>query len=143
MYESAPPWLALANTALIVASGVFLLAGYTLIRRRQVVWHHRSMIAATVFAALFLVVYVTRYVLYQPRVFAGTGATRAVYLVILATHTVLAVAVGPLALLTLRRALRGEFGRHRRIARVTLPIWLYVVATGWLIYWMLYGTLTP
>jgi putative membrane protein len=64
---------------------------------------------------------------------------RSVYLVILATHTVLAVAVGPLALATLRRALRGEFRRHRRIARVTLPIWLYVVATGWLIYWTLYG----
>ena len=77
------------------------------------------------------------------RIFAGSGGVRVAYLAILASHTVLAVAVGPLALVTLRRALRGEFGKHRRIARVTLPIWLYVVATGWPIYWMLYGALTP
>ena len=76
---------------------------------------------------------------YQPKVFAGHGATRVVYLLILGSHTVLAAAVGPLALLTLRRALRGDFRRHRRIARLTLPIWLYVVVTGWLIYVMLYS----
>ncbi len=139
MPQSAPPWLALANTSLIVVSGVFLLLGYALIRRRRVTWHHRSMIAATVFAGLFLVVYVTRYLLYQPKLFAGQGATRVVYLLILASHTVLATAVGPLALVTLWRALRGDFRRHRRIARVTLPIWLYVVITGWVIYVMLYS----
>jgi putative membrane protein len=85
-----------------------------------------------------LVVYVTRYALYQPRLFAGEGAARVAYLAILATHTVLAVAVGPLALVTLRRALRGDFRRHRRLARVTLPVWLYVVISGWVIYLMLY-----
>ncbi len=138
VHESTPQWVALANTSLIVISGVFLVVGYVLIRRRQVRWHHRSMTTATVFAALFLVVYVTRYALYQPRVFAGSGAERGVYLGILGTHTAIAIAVGPLALLTLRRALRGDFRRHRRIARVTLPLWLYVVATGWVIYWVLY-----
>ena len=132
-------WLPLLNTTLIVISGVFLLLGYVFIRRRQIAWHRRSMLTATVFAALFLVVYVVRYVTTQPRIFAGSGAVRLVYLAILLTHTVLAIAVGPLALVTLRRALRGEYRRHRRIARVTLPIWLYVVVTGWTIYWMLYG----
>jgi putative membrane protein len=132
-------WLPLVNTSLIVASGVFLVAGYVFIRRRRIAWHRRSMITATVFAGLFLVVYVTRYLLFQPHVFAGSGAVRVVYLAILATHTVLAIAVGPLALLTLRRALRADFRRHRRLARVTLPIWLYVVITGWTIYFMLYA----
>src|SRR5437764_9784109 len=101
MHQSAPQWLALANTSLIVVSGVFLLVGYAFIRRGHVAWHHRSMITATVFAGFFLVVYVTRYLLYQPRVFAGHGATRVVYLAILASHTVLAATVGPLALVTL------------------------------------------
>ena len=139
MHESAPQWVALANTSLIVVSGIFLLVGYALIRRGRVTWHHRSMITATVFAGLFLVVYVTRYLLFQPKVFAGQGATRVAYLLILASHTVLATVVGPLALVTLWRAVRGDFRRHRRIARVTLPIWLYVVVTGWVIYLMLYG----
>jgi putative membrane protein len=139
MHEGTPQWLALANTALIVVSGLFLLAGYAFIRRRHVAWHHRSMLMATVFAGLFLVVYITRDLLYQPRVFAGQGGVRVAYLVILASHTVLAVAVGPLALVTLRRAFRRDFRRHRRIARLTLPIWLYVVVTGWVIYLMLYS----
>jgi len=139
MHQSAPQWLALANTALIVVSGAFLLVGYAFIRRGRVAWHHRSMITATVFAGLFLVVYVTRYLLYQPKVFAGHGATRVVYLLILGSHTLLAVSVGPLALVTLRRALRRDFRRHRRIARLTLPIWLYVVVTGWTIYLLLYS----
>ena len=97
------------------------------------------MLTATVFAALFLVVYVTRFLLFQPKVFAGEGLLRAVYLVILGSHTVLAIAVGPLALVTLRRAFKAQYRRHRQIARVTLPIWLYVVATGWTVYLMLHA----
>jgi putative membrane protein len=132
-------WLPLLNTSLIVVSGGFLLLGYFFIRRRQITGHHRSMLTATVFAGLFLVVYVTRFLLLQPRIFAGAGPVRTAYLTILISHTILAVSVGPLALITLRRALRREYRRHRRIARITLPIWLYVVVTGWTIYWMLYG----
>ena len=126
------------NTSLIVISGVFLLLGYYFIRQRQIELHKRSMLTATTFAALFLVVYVSRALLFETRVFAGEGLVRAVYLAILVSHTILAILVGPLALLTLRRALRGEFSKHRQIARVTFPMWLYVVATGWLIYWMLH-----
>jgi putative membrane protein len=131
--------VAAVNTSLIVISGLFLLAGYLLIRRRHIEWHRRAMLTATVFAGLFLVLYVVRYFLYAPKLFAGEGAVRAFYLVVLITHTILAVAVGPMALLTLRRALRREWMPHRRLARVTLPIWLYVVASGWTVYFMLHN----
>jgi putative membrane protein len=96
------------------------------------------MLTGTAFAALFLALYVIRAILFQTKRFAGHGIVRTVYLTILASHTLLAIAVAPLALITLFLAFRGDFARHRRIARVTLPIWLYVAATGWIIYWMLY-----
>jgi len=134
---SLETWLPPLNTALIVISGVFLLLGYYFIRRREVARHRGAMLTATVFAGLFLVVYIARYFLMQPKIFAGEGPVRAIYLVILISHTILAVAVGPLALVTLRRALRRQYRRHRQIARVTLPIWLYVVVTGWTVYLML------
>jgi putative membrane protein len=134
----APEWVALLNTSLIVISGVFLLLGYYFIRQRQIELHKRSMLTATVFAALFLVVYVSRALLFETKVFAGEGLVRIIYLAILISHTILAILVGPFALVTLRRALRGEFSKHRQIARVTFPMWLYVVVTGWLIYWMLH-----
>lgn len=126
------------NTSLIIISGFFLLLGYYFIKQRRIAAHRRSMLTATAFAALFLVVYVTRAALFETKLFAGEGALRALYLAILASHTILAMAVGPLALLTLFRALRGQYRRHRRIARITLPVWLYVVASGWIVYVMLY-----
>ncbi len=132
------PWIPLANTSLIVISGLFLLLGYYFIRRKQVVPHRTCMLVATIFAALFLVVYVTRALLFETKFFAGEGWVRTLYLAILISHTILAVVVGPFALVTLRRALRGQFQRHRQIAVITLPMWLYVVATGWIIYLMLH-----
>jgi putative membrane protein len=135
----APEWVALLNTSLIVISGIFLLLGYYFIRQRQIELHKRSMLTATTFAALFLVVYVSRALLFETKVFAGEGLVRVIYLAILISHTILAILVGPFALVTLRRALRGEFSKHRQIARITFPMWLYVVATGWLIYWMLHS----
>jgi putative membrane protein len=132
-----PEWVALLNTSLIVISGVFLLIGYYFIRQRKIELHKRSMLTATVFAALFLVVYVSRALLFETKLFAGEGIVRTMYLFILITHTILAILVGPFALVTLRRAFRGEFPKHRQIARITFPMWLYVVVTGWIIYWML------
>jgi putative membrane protein len=85
------------------------------------------------------VVYVTRALLFATTVFAGEGLVRTIYLTILVSHTILAILVGPFALVTLRRALRGDYAKHRRIARITFPMWLYVVVTGWLIYWMLHN----
>lgn len=135
----APEWVATLNTSLIVVSGVFLLIGYYFIRQRKIELHKRSMLTATLFAALFLVVYVTRAMLFETKVFAGEGLVRVIYLAILISHTILAILVGPFALVTLRRALRGDFPKHRQIARITFPMWIYVVVTGWIIYWMLHN----
>jgi len=134
----APEWVALLNTSLIVISGFFLLLGYYFIRQRQIILHKRSMLTATAFAALFLIVYVSRALLFETTVFAGEGLVRTIYLTILISHTILAILVGPFALVTLRGAFRGDYAKHRRIARITFPMWLYVVVTGWLIYWMLH-----
>jgi putative membrane protein len=134
-----PEWVAMLNTSLIVMSGIFLLLGYFFIRRKQIELHKKSMLTATVFAALFLVVYVTRALLFETKVFAGEGVVRMIYLAILISHTILAILVGPFALVTLRRALRGEFPKHRQIARITFPMWIYVVVTGWIIFWMLHS----
>src|SRR6266511_3525718 len=132
-------WLPWLNTALIVISGGFLALGYSFIRARRVTAHHRSMLTAAVFAGLFLVVYVIRWVLLGSKAFPGSGAAYAVYLGILGPHIVLAIAVAPLALITIRRAFGKRFIQHRRIARITLPIWAFVAVSGWVIYLMLYA----
>lgn len=135
----APEWVPLVNTSLIVISGFFLLLGYYFIKsHRNIVLHRRAMLTATAFAAAFLVVYVTRVALFETKLFAGEGWVRTVYLTILVIHTIVATVVGPFALVTLRRALRGDYGKHRQIARVTFPMWLFVVVSGWIVYWMLY-----
>ncbi len=126
------------NAVLNSTSALFLTAGYVLIRRRNVPGHRFCMIAAVVVSALFLVSYLTYHFHAGSTRFAGTGWTRPVYFSILLTHTVLAAAVPFLALITLVHALRDRIDRHRRIARWTLPIWLYVSVTGVLIYLMLY-----
>lgn len=126
------------NTALIGLGGLCLLIGWLAIRRKAVEVHRRFMLSATVFSALFLIVYVTRALLFEAKIFAGEGLARLFYLAVLGSHSVLAIVVAPLALWTISLALRGQFQRHRRIARVTLPIWAYVVVTGWTIYLMLY-----
>ena len=131
-------WLPLLNTALIVVSGVFLTLGYGFIRARRVTAHHRSMLTAAIFAALFLVVYVIRWLLLGSKAFPGSGTAYALYLTILIPHVVLAIAVAPLALITMRRAFGSRFPEHRHIGRITLPIWAFVAASGWVIYLMLY-----
>lgn len=139
MFDSPENWVPFVNAALIVISGVFLVAGYILIRNHQVVWHRRSMVTATVFAALFLIVYVTRYLTIGSKIFPGGGVWRVIYFAILIPHTIIAVAVAPLAYVTLRRALAGRFQKHRQIARITLPLWVYTAVSGWLVYMMLYA----
>ena len=131
-------WLPWVNTALIVVSGAFLALGYGFIRARRITAHHRSMLTATVFAALFLVVYVMRWALIGSKAFPGSGTAYGVYLAILVPHVILAISVAPLAFVTLRRAFGARFAEHRRIARVTLPIWGFVAVSGWVIYLMLY-----
>ena len=115
------------------------MVGYALIRRGNVLWHRRAMITATVFAALFLIVYVGRAsLLHTTKLYPGQGSIRVVYFVVLISHTIIAVLVAPFAIVTLRRALGGRFASHRAVARITFPMWLYTAATGWVVYWMLY-----
>ncbi len=126
------------NATLNATSAVLLLWGYRLIRNGKRQQHRAAMLAAFITSILFLI----SYLLYHWHVgsvrYTGTGLIRNVYLTILLTHTVLAASVPFLAVITLRRALRGDFARHKRLARWTLPIWLYVSVTGVVVYLMLY-----
>ncbi len=131
-------WLPTFNTSLVLVSGIAMLAGTFFIRRKMVAQHHASMIVAAAFAAAFLLVYVARALLLPTKMFAGEGTVRTFYLGLLASHVVFATVVGPVVLATLYLALRGRFSIHRRIARVAVPMWLYVVVSGWLVYLMLY-----
>jgi putative membrane protein len=131
-------WLPAVNAALIVVSGTFLLIGYACIRTRRITWHRRSMITATIFAALFLVVYVTRFIVLGSKIYPGDGVSRIVYFAILIPHIIIAIAIAPLAFVTLRRAFARRFGKHRQIARITLPLWIYTAVSGWVVYLMLY-----
>lgn len=126
------------NATLNATSGALLVAGYILIRRRKVTAHLACMVGALCVSALFLASYLTYHYHHGSTRFTGQGAIRYVYLTILLTHTVLAVVIVPLVAVTLRRAVRGEFAKHRRIARWTFPLWLYVSVTGVIVYLMLY-----
>ena len=131
-------YLPTVNACLNALSAVLLVWAYVLIRGKQVDQHRKVMLTAFATSCLFLVCYLVYHARAGSVRFQGTGAIRAVYLSILATHTVLAAAVPVLAIVTLRRGLVARFDRHRRIARWTLPIWLYVSVTGVVVYLMLY-----
>lgn len=130
--------LPLIDSILIAISGISVVTGVVLIKKKKVNVHKFAMLNATVFAALFLIIYVTRYLLYGSKVFVGEGWVLGVYLVILISHIILSIVIVPLVLITLYRAFTRQFERHRAIARYTVPIWLYVVVTGWIVYLMLY-----
>jgi putative membrane protein len=132
------PVLPTVNAVLNATAAVLLVWGYRLIRRKRIAAHRKVMTAAFVVSCLFLAGYLTYHYSVGTVRFQGTGAIRAVYLTILATHTVLAAAVPVLAIVTLRRGLAARYDKHRRIARWTLPIWLYVSVTGVVVYAMLY-----
>jgi putative membrane protein len=126
------------NALLNSTSAVFLLIGYRYIRAKKVQQHRVCMVIAFVCSLLFLASYLTYHAIAGSKHFPGTGGARTVYFVILISHTILAAAVPPLAIITLYRAWKGQFEKHRRIARWGFPIWLYVSITGVLVYWMLY-----
>ena len=126
------------NAVLNALAAGFLLWGYVLIRTGRRRAHRRAMLAAVTCSAVFLASYLTYHAQVGSVRFARVGAIRTVYLTILLTHTLLAVAILPLVLVTLRRAQRGDFARHRRLARITFPLWTYVSVTGVVVYWMLY-----
>ena len=131
-------WLPTVNAILNGTAAVLLVWGYLLIRRKRIETHRKVMITAFATSCLFLVCYLVYHAQVGSRHFPHTGAIRTVYLSILGTHTVLAAAVPVLAIVTLQRGLAAKYDRHRRIARWTLPIWLYVSVTGVVVYLMLY-----
>ena len=126
------------NALLNATSGLLLVVGFYFIMRRRVRAHLTCMTAALAVSALFLVSYLVYHYNHGSTRFTGQGAVRPLYFIILISHTVLAALIVPLIALTLRRAWRGEFGRHMRIARWTFPLWLYVSVTGVIVYLMLY-----
>jgi protein SCO1/2/putative membrane protein len=126
------------DAVLNATSAVLLTIGWTLIRRGRVAQHRKFMIAAFCTSVLFLVSYLTYHAQVGSVRFTKQGPIRAVYFTILLTHTVLAVVIVPLVLMSLRRGLKRQDARHRAIARWTMPLWLYVSVTGVVVYLMLY-----
>lgn len=126
------------NASLNALSGVLLLCGYTLIRLRRIELHRKFMIAAFTASLLFLVCYVVYHAQVGSVRFTREGFVRPLYFTILATHVVLAFTLVPLVVVTLSRGLKARYPQHRRIARWTLPIWMYVSVTGVLVYVLLY-----
>ena len=126
------------NAILNASAAVVMLAGFAAIRRGRVAVHRACMLTAVGLSTMFLVSYIVYHVQVGSRPYGGTGWRRTLYFSILLSHTVLAVVIVPLVATTLYRALRARFARHVRIARWTLPLWLYVSVTGVVVYLMLY-----
>ena len=128
------------NAMLNAMSGILIVAGFLFIRRKRIEAHRACMIAAVTSSSLFLISYVLYHVVFKAGItrFAGEGWVRPVYYTILVSHTILAVTVVPFVIVTLKRAIGKKFVLHKRIARWTFPIWLYVSVTGVIVYFMLY-----
>ncbi len=126
------------NALLNTTSAILLLAGFTFIRHGRVRAHRNCQLSALLSSTLFLTSYLTYHYFHGTTRFAGQGIARPIYFTILITHTILAVVIVPLIFITLYRALHLDFIRHKKIARWTLPLWLYVSVTGVIVYLMLY-----
>ena len=135
-----PHWNALLNAT----SGVFLLIGFYFIRSGQVARHRATMITTSSISALFLLSYLSHHALRTyyfglgPTRFTGEGLIRPIYFTILTSHTILAAIVAPFIVATLWRGLKGNYDKHRRLARLVFPVWLYVSVTGVIVYLLLY-----
>jgi uncharacterized membrane protein YozB (DUF420 family) len=139
-------FLPTVNAVLNATSAVLLVLGYIAIRNRRVTFHRNCMITAFVVSVAFLTSYLYYHIAIrggQPTRFGGSGDIRTLYLAILGSHTILAALVGPLAITTIWLGLSNRLPRHKRLARWTLPIWLYVSITGVIVYWMLYHLYPP
>ena len=130
--------LPLLNAVLNAVSALLLSGGYVAIRRRHIALHKACMLSACVTSALFLISYLTYHYHIGSKPFPGQGSVRLVYFTVLISHTILAIVIVPLVLTTLYRAFTAQWLRHQRLARWTLPLWLYVSVTGVVIYVMLY-----
>ena len=126
------------NATLNAIAALLLSIGYIYIRRGQTQEHRLCMLAAFATSALFLASYLVYHFNVGSVAITGQGTIRTVYFTILISHIILAIVILPMAIVTLLRALRGQFESHRRLAKWTLPLWLYVSVTGVVVYWMLY-----
>jgi uncharacterized membrane protein YozB (DUF420 family) len=126
------------NAVLNFSSAVLLALGYYYIRKLDIRRHRWAMTGAFAVSTAFLISYLTYHYTAGSTRFQGQGPMRAVYFTILISHTILAAVVAPMALTTFVKGVRGSFESHRRIARLTWPVWIYVSVTGVVIYWMLY-----
>lgn len=126
------------NAVLNTISALFLITGYRFIRAGRVRAHRNCQIAALATSTCFLISYLTYHYYHGDTRFLGQGIVRPFYFAILITHVILAIVIVPLVMITVYRAARGDFVRHRKIARWTLPLWLYVSVTGVIVYLMLY-----
>lgn len=126
------------NACLNATTTALLILGYVLIRRRAIAAHKICMLTACGTSTLFLISYLYYHYHHGSTKFLGLGAVRVLYFTILISHTILAVVIVPLVIMTLARAFRSQFEAHARIAKITLPLWLYVSFTGVIVYWMLY-----
>ncbi len=126
------------NATLNGISACFLSAGFYFIRQKKITAHKICMLSAFSTSILFLVSYLIYHYNFGSKPFTGQGWVRHVYFTILISHTILAVVIVPLAIITLNRGLKGRIDKHKKIARWTLPLWLYVSVTGVTVYWMLY-----
>src|SRR5947207_8680201 len=126
------------NATLNASSFVLLSSGYYFIRRGRVLAHRRCQLSALTASIVFLISYIVYHAHHGTTRFAGQGIARPIYFTVLTTHTILAAVIVPFVIITVRRAKRRDFLRHKRIARFTLPLWLYVSITGLIVYLMLY-----
>ena len=126
------------NAFLNSTSTVFLVIGFIMIRQRRIRAHLKCQLAAVITSTLFLISYLTYHYYHGDTRFLGQGIVRPFYFAILISHVILAMVIVPLVLVTLYRSWQSDFTRHKRIARWTLPIWLYVSVTGVIVYVMLY-----
>jgi putative membrane protein len=132
------PYLPVVDATLNASSAVLLACGFYFIRRKNIPAHRACMLGALGTSVVFLVCYLTYHYFHGVTRFPGHGAVRSFYLALLGTHTILAIVIVPMVLTTLYRAWCQRFDLHRRIARWTLPAWMYVSVTGVVVYWMLY-----
>jgi len=140
---TTPEILSAASAFLNLTSAILVLMAVREIRRKRADRHRKLMITALCVSSAFLVCYLVRTGLFGHSTYAGTGWTRPVYFVVLLTHTPLAIAIVPLILRTLFLALKGRLEQHRRLARLTYPLWMYVSVTGVIVYLMLRGATGP
>ena len=132
------------NALLNATSGVLIVVGFYFMRSKQVAKHRTCMLSASIVSAVFLTSYLTHHAIRTyyfglgPTKFTGEGLARPIYFTILTSHTLLATLITPFVLLTLWRGLKGNFDKHKKIARLVFPVWLYVSVTGVIVYLLLY-----